>query len=641
MDFPIAGHIPEPVGNSSQNNPHGNYNSKHDSENDPRFHQRIYPQIHPQINSQNYNQNHNHNNSQNNIQNYSPIYSQQYTQQDVLPNNHQTPEIYKSRSYKSTPNRSSLTFFRVTLKITDLPKKDTFGYCDPYFKVFYNGKEQYHSETVLNSSKAYFKSFVLQIVRPADEILIKFFDYDQGTKDEFIGEVVFSGEDFRKGGEVLEQKFQEKQQSCVKLELTKESPDNLVQFDIEVKDIPKTDIHGHCDPFMVIKSAQAPFRILYKTGVKKHKKEVTWKRICLKLDDESRKVNFELYDYEGRLKPDELVTNTIEPFELHGLKNSQKNAVSIQLLQTSTKLNLILSNQNDNSMGFDFPDMKPCYGTILFQTNVKVRQGGWKGKNLTYGSKIGLGKIASPNFSYKKLIITSHAVISIEHLDNRPSGVMMLDRDFEVHKSRMHKKELDVEDALRKTTIRFKNEEEKATAYQHLESVTKTFKNKNENQSFSQVRPNSKAKWFVQGRDYFSYLHSVIVDAKEEIFITDWFLSPKVLLRRGDECLQNPDEAEEYELYKMLIRKADQGIRVRVQIFGPPDYAGLGIAAVDCDEQLNHLHENIECFRHMSGFEDSKLWSHHEKIVVIDQQIAFVGGIDLCSGRWDDDTEKF
>lgn len=31
------------------------------------------------------------------------------------------------------------------------------------------------------------------------------------------------------------------------------------------------------------------------------------------------------------------------------------------------------------------------------------------------------------------------------------------------------------------------------------------------------------------------------------------------------------------------------------------------------------------------------LWSHHEKMVVIDQKIAFVGGIDLCFGRWDDD----
>ena len=30
------------------------------------------------------------------------------------------------------------------------------------------------------------------------------------------------------------------------------------------------------------------------------------------------------------------------------------------------------------------------------------------------------------------------------------------------------------------------------------------------------------------------------------------------------------------------------------------------------------------------------LWSHHEKTVVIDQQIAFIGGPDLCFGRWDD-----
>lgn len=31
-------------------------------------------------------------------------------------------------------------------------------------------------------------------------------------------------------------------------------------------------------------------------------------------------------------------------------------------------------------------------------------------------------------------------------------------------------------------------------------------------------------------------------------------------------------------------------------------------------------------------------WSHHEKFVVIDNQIAFLGGIDLCFGRWDTHT---
>ena len=32
---------------------------------------------------------------------------------------------------------------------------------------------------------------------------------------------------------------------------------------------------------------------------------------------------------------------------------------------------------------------------------------------------------------------------------------------------------------------------------------------------------------------------------------------------------------------------------------------------------------------------DLWMWSHHEKTVVIDQTLAFVGGIDLCYGRWD------
>lgn len=35
------------------------------------------------------------------------------------------------------------------------------------------------------------------------------------------------------------------------------------------------------------------------------------------------------------------------------------------------------------------------------------------------------------------------------------------------------------------------------------------------------------------------------------------------------------------------------------------------------------------------------MWAHHEKLVAIDQQIAFVGGIDLCYGRWDDAHHRY
>lgn len=41
--------------------------------------------------------------------------------------------------------------------------------------------------------------------------------------------------------------------------------------------------------------------------------------------------------------------------------------------------------------------------------------------------------------------------------------------------------------------------------------------------------------------------------------------------------------------------------------------------------------------RHPDGI---TLWSHHEKCVVIDQRVAFLGGIDLCYGRWDTPTHR-
>lgn len=34
------------------------------------------------------------------------------------------------------------------------------------------------------------------------------------------------------------------------------------------------------------------------------------------------------------------------------------------------------------------------------------------------------------------------------------------------------------------------------------------------------------------------------------------------------------------------------------------------------------------------------LWAHHEKLVIVDQTYAFVGGIDLCYGRWDDQKHR-
>lgn len=63
----------------------------------------------------------------------------------------------------------------------------------------------------------------------------------------------------------------------------------------------------------------------------------------------------------------------------------------------------------------------------------------------------------------------------------------------------------------------------------------------------------------------------------------------------------------------------------------------LGINSYYSKQKLVQTHENIKVFRHPDHARAGVFfWAHHEKIVVIDQTYAFLGGIDLCYGRWDD-----
>ena len=60
----------------------------------------------------------------------------------------------------------------------------------------------------------------------------------------------------------------------------------------------------------------------------------------------------------------------------------------------------------------------------------------------------------------------------------------------------------------------------------------------------------------------------------------------------------------------------------------------LSINSFYTELTLKSLHDNIFVTRYPK-YNISHLWSHNEKLVIIDQKIAFVGGIDLCWGRYD------
>ncbi|KAM6971184.1 phospholipase D1 isoform 1-T2 [Tautogolabrus adspersus] len=148
--------------------------------------------------------------------------------------------------------------------------------------------------------------------------------------------------------------------------------------------------------------------------------------------------------------------------------------------------------------------------------------------------------------------------------------------------------------------------------------------------SFAREEVNIPAKWYVNGKTYMEDVADALEEAKEEIFITDWWLSPEIFLKRP------VVEGNRWRLDSILKRKAQQGVHIFVMLYKEVELA-LGINSGYSKRTLRHLHPNIKVIRHPDHVSSAVyLWAHHEKIIVIDQSVAFVGGIDLAYGRWDD-----
>ena len=152
--------------------------------------------------------------------------------------------------------------------------------------------------------------------------------------------------------------------------------------------------------------------------------------------------------------------------------------------------------------------------------------------------------------------------------------------------------------------------------------------------SFAPVRKSDRAMWYVDGQDYMSAVADAIGTAKTEILITDWQMNPEIFMKRPDSGVDS--HSLHWRLDKMLLKKADEGVKVTILLYKEMEFAlDLGSAHV---VKLFADHKNIEVYRHpdtVNGLQNLFRWSHHEKMVIVDRSIAFVGGIDLCYGRWD------
>ncbi|XP_060083153.1 phospholipase D1-like [Ylistrum balloti] len=239
------------------------------------------------------------------------------------------------------------------------------------------------------------------------------------------------------------------------------------------------------------------------------------------------------------------------------------------------------------------------------------------------------------------LIVKDGFVAYIRPRDGRICDVMLMDRDFCVNigmgTTGAHHGLLITNlnrNLLAKCWTRRKAEEWKRNIEEAAKTTGKDYTQENRFQSFAPIRDPSYAKWFVDGDSYFSAVGDALESAKEEIYITDWWLSPQVYLKR-------PADGNTWRLDILLERKAKQGVKIFILLYKEMSMAVNLQSTYSKRILMGKCPENIKVMRHPDHIGSGVLlWAHHEKLVVVDQKIAFVGGIDLCYGRWDDDQHK-
>jgi len=138
-----------------------------------------------------------------------------------------------------------------------------------------------------------------------------------------------------------------------------------------------------------------------------------------------------------------------------------------------------------------------------------------------------------------------------------------------------------------------------------------------------------RVAFLIDGEAYFAALRRALLDARQAVHIVAWDIYSELALVRGE-----VEDGAPVTLKALLnsIARARPGLRITilnwdfVMLYGM-DREWLPVYRLDWD-----THRRIRFYlddKHPLGA------SRHQKLVVIDDALAFAGGLDLTRGRWD------
>ncbi len=137
-----------------------------------------------------------------------------------------------------------------------------------------------------------------------------------------------------------------------------------------------------------------------------------------------------------------------------------------------------------------------------------------------------------------------------------------------------------------------------------------------------------KASYLIDANDYFKFLKDSLINSRYQIFILSWDFNSKVKLKH-DSNDPYPDT-----LGRLLINLIKKNRDLNVYILNW-DYTFLFAKSREWLLSLKLIWKSPQRLHYKLDGNNAHGACHHQKVVVIDEFVAFCGGLDLTVSRWD------
>ncbi|GHA26171.1 phospholipase D/transphosphatidylase [Devosia pacifica] len=133
----------------------------------------------------------------------------------------------------------------------------------------------------------------------------------------------------------------------------------------------------------------------------------------------------------------------------------------------------------------------------------------------------------------------------------------------------------------------------------------------------------------VDAAEYFTIAKRAMLNAKHSVILVGWDFDARVHLQPGDKTVDGPDQIGRF-LNWLADSRDDLDIRLLKWDLGMLRALGRGQTPLVVLDWLANKNVHLR----LDGAHP-RMAAHHMKLLVIDDVLAFCGGIDMTQGRWD------